>query len=415
MRIDMGNLMERPQLIAGLELGRRRFIMVVGHLFKRQRVVVRTVQSVPAQGIHRGTFTDPTECTDAVARLMRQVEQSLGDRVHTVLVALHGNHLKGINASASIPIRDPGGGIARRDMERVVSTCRTLSLSYDRKILHTFERSFAVDGQSGIKDPVGLYGTKLGVELHLVTALNLAVQNLVKVLNRAGLEVEELVLPGLAAAEAVLSDLDRDLGVTLIRIGELQTEALLFTDGAVRETLLVPWGTEHLTEYLGRTLRLPWAAAEQLWGQVQSLDGRPEWACLPLQARAGSWVRTFPQGQVAHLLSSRSKDFLLRLRRRLDASPYFRESASGVVIVGDLAHVEGFLEVAEGLLNMPVRLGTVRALERDPQVTLGSVHTTAIGLLCHAARQRAPVLHPRPAPLGLRWIERVRRLLDEYF
>ncbi len=405
---------KKPQLLAGLELGARYFTLAVGELDERHELIVRAVESIPAKGVERGVLTDPVECVDTVSRLIRQVESSLSSRIPKVLTAFHGNHLKSYNATASVPIQDPTVGISNRDVERVMTTCRTLSLDYDRQILHAFERGFAVDGQSGIKDPVGLSGAKLTVELHLVTALNLAVQNLTRVLNRSGLEVEGLVLPGLATAEAVLSDLDCDLGVTLVRVGEVQTEVLLFADGVVRETFIIPWGMDHLSEIISRTLKLPRAAADQLLEQVQSLEEKPEWAATPLGVKSGSLVRSFPQGQVVHLVANRTKEFLNRLRRRLDESSYSRESSAGIVMVGPLARLDGFLEMAEGLLNMPVRLGTIRGIQADPQITLATTHTAAVGLLRHGIKRRSPAARPSGPP-WLQWLDRTRHLLEEYF
>ncbi len=406
---------KKPQWIAGLELGSRQFTLAVGQLDERQHLVVRAVESVPAQGVEKGVLSDPIECSDTVARLMREVEKLVNAKVSKVLAAVPGSHLKSYNASASVPIPDPAVGISNRDVARAVSTCRTLSLDYDRQILHAFERGFAVDGQLGIKDPVGLCGTKLTVELHLVTALNLAVQNVTRVLNRAGLEVEQLVLPGLAAAEAVLSDLDRDLGVTLILIGDNQTEVLLFTDGVVRETLLLPWGTDHLGEFISRVLKLPRAAGEQLVDQARTLEEHPEAASVPLRVKSGSLSKSFPESEVTRLLAGRTKEFLSRLRRRLDESPYFRESAAGIVIVGNLARMEGFLEMAEGLLNMPVRLGIAREMETDPRVTLGTAHATAVGLLRCGVRRRSSSVRSIHASPVLRWLERTREVIEEYF
>ncbi|MBI3616154.1 MAG: cell division protein FtsA [Candidatus Omnitrophica bacterium] len=415
----------RPQLIAGLELGSRHFTVAIGEVDERHQLIVRGVESVPARGVERGVLSDPVECVDAVARLMRQAEQSLSLRAPKVLATLHGNQIKSYNASASIPVPDPTTGISSRDVDRVLTTCRTLSLDYDRQILHAFERGFAVDGQSGIKDPVGLSGAKLTVELHLVTALNLAAQNLTRVLNRAGLEVEGLVLPGLATAEAVLSDLDRDIGVTLIRIGDLQTEVLLFTEGEVRETFLIPWGTDQLAENLSRIFKLPRVAGDQLLDQVRTLEepsvrpefveGRTPQADIPLRVKAGSLVRTIPQGQVVHSVGLKAKEFLTRLKRCLDETPYFRESAAGVVMVGSLARLEGFLEMAEGQLNMPVRLGNVREIQLDSKFTLSASHTTAIGLLRWGLRRRLPAGTKPSGSAWLGWLDRTRHLLEEYF
>ena len=411
--------MGKPPLIAGLEIGAYHLSMAVAQLQDRRRLVVRVLESVPARGIERGVLSDPMECTDSIARLIRQAERGLSAKIPPVMVAITGNHLKSCNAAASIPIADPSVGISRRDVERAVATCRTLSLEYDRQILHAYQRGFSVDGQSGIKDPVGLYGTKLGVELHLITALNLAMQNWVKVIQRAGLEVEQMVLPGVAAAEAVLSDLDRDVGVTAVRIGESQTEALLFSEGSVKESFLMPWGTDPLVQAVSRNLKLPWAVAQQLFEKLSSLEERPESgsASPTLRVQSGSQERSFSHAQIAHLVRAKIKEFLGRLQHRMDESAAYRESAAGVVMVGPLTRLEGFLEMAEFILNMPVRLGTVKSLEMDPPVTLTAQHATVLGLLHHGAKRRSSPVQRLPAegPAWYRWLDRTRRLLEEYF
>lgn len=406
----------KPQVIAGLDLGERHFTMAVGYYYPTGRLTLEAVESLPAQGMEGGMISDAIECADAVARLIRQVENALPERIHLVLAAIHGTHLKSYNATASIPISEPGVGISYRDVEKVLTVCRSLSLEYDRQILHAFERGFAVDNQAGIKNPVGLYGTKLTAHLHLVTAHSLQLQNVTRVLNRAGLEVECFVLPGLCAAEAVLSDLDQDLGVTLIRVGEFETEALVFSDGSVRETFLIPWGTERLIENLGRTLKLPRSAAEQLLTQVHGLEERPEWSQVPLRVKAGSLEKSFSQGQVIHGIAGKSREFLSRLQHQLQPCSYFRESAAGIVMVGSLTRLEGFLEAAESILNMPVRLGNLREIELQPDLKMNEFSTTAVGLLRYGQRERRLTSdRPWPATLWMRWVEKGRRVLEEYF
>lgn len=407
--------MKGPPFIAALDLGDSHFTLAVGRLNEQRQLLVQALATVAAQGMEKGVFSDSIECSDAVARLARQVEKSLSIRLPKLAVAVHGAHLKSYNASAAIPIPDPTVGISKRDVQHVIATCRTLSLDYDRQILHAFERGFMVDGQAGIKDPVGLSGTKLSIELHLVTAQNLSVQNLIKVLNRAGLEVGQLIFPGLAVAEAVLPDLDRDLGVTLVRIGEFQTEILIFTDGAVRETFLIPWGVDHLAESFSRTFKLPTTSVDQILEQVKSIDQRPEWAEVPVRVQAGSLVRSFPQGAVAQLVGSKAREFLGKIHRQLDESTSFRESAAGVLMVGELAHLDGFLEAAESILNVPVRLGTLREVQRDPGVSLMLLHTTAVGLLRCGAKQLTAQNQAVATSFWERSFEKARLIFEEYF
>lgn len=422
--------MKKTPLVAGLELGTRHFTAAVGELQEKGRLVIRAVDSVPAQGFEKEGLSDPIECSDAIARLIRQIERALSGRVGTATAAFPATHLKSFNADASIPVSDAGAGITRQDVEKVVATCRSLSVDYDRQILHSFERSFTVDGQSGVRNPVGLSGKKLAVELHLVTAQALTVQNLSKVLNRAGLEPGGFVLPSLGVAEAALTDLDRDLGVTLLRIGEFQTEVILFDDGHVREIFLLSGGLEDLIESISRTFKLPRVSAEHLLEQVRTLEEKPavvgpdgapmpaspDWANVPLRVGRGASVRTLPQGQVVHLVRHRAKELLNRIQRRLVSSMTFLDCASGIVVVGPMARLEGFLEMAEDMFNMPVRLGAVKEMELSPGVTLRAQDTTAAGLVRYHFRSRADVeraagfTHPWLKPL-----EKFQRLLQEYF
>ena len=422
--------MKKPTIVVGLEVGPREFIAAAGEVLPDQRLIVRQVEAVPAQGFEKEGLSDPIECADLIARLVRQIERGLSARVTRAAAAFPTGYLRSLNASATIPIPDPTGGISRQDVERACGTCKTLSLDYDRQILHAFERGFSVDGQSGVRNPVGLSGKKLSVELHLVTAPSLAVQNFTRVLSRAGLELEGLSMPALGAADAVLPDLDRDLGVTLVRIGDFQTEVLLFENGDVRETFLIPGGAEDLLETISRSLKLPRVSAEFLLEQVRTVeevpapvaadgaaavpDGRPDWTSVPLRIGAGPAVRTFPQGQVAQIVRGRAKDLLTRVQRRLVASPLFLECASGVVVVGHLSRLEGFLEMAEGMLNTPVRLGTVKGMEMAPGVAPRPQDLTAIGLLHYSARSRTPAPNSN-VPVWLRPLEKVQKILQEYF
>jgi len=415
----------RAYWLAGLELGQRQFTAAVGQWSavpagkngrsSGGRLLVQAVGSVPAQGISAEGISNAIEAADAVVRLMRGLERMLDIKLPIVATAVDNSQVQGINATASVPLKDPSIGIVQQDVERVIQTCRTLSLDYDRQILHAFQRGFTVDGQPRVKNPIGLYGRKLTAELHLVTALTGTVQNLTRTLNRAGLEVEGLFLPAVAAGEAVLCDLDRDLGVTLIRIGDFQTEAALYADGVIRETVLFPWGKQRLAEGLSRSLRIPRAAAVELLEKTRSLEENSAWNKQQIEAASGEIAHTFSHGDIARLLRGRVEGFLQQLQRRLAASPHFRDSASGVVMVGRLAGLEGFLEMAETRINLPVRLGAPRDLELGGDVRLTSAHTTAVGLLRCAAKVRLPQARPWPASWMGQWVERGRRLLEDYF
>lgn len=408
--------MKKEPLVAGLDLGPSQFVLAAGILKDGQRLTVQVVESVPAQGFEKDGLTDPIECTDAVSRLVRQAERSLSSRISGATVSFPACQLKSFNATAAVPVQDPTSGISRQDIEKAVTTCRSLALDYDRQILHSFERGFAVDGQTGIKNPLGLSGKKLTVDLHLVTAPNLGVQNLGRVLTRAGLEAERLVMPGIGVGEAVLADVDRDLGITLVRIGDSQIEVILFADSEIRETFLVPGGADDLAESLSRSFKLPNMAAGHLLEQVSTIEElSPEKAALPLRSGLGASVRPFPQGEVVQVVRAKAKDLLTRVQRKLDGNPIFMDCASGVVVVGHLSRLEGFLEMAEQTFNAPVRLGTMKGIELAEGVNLKATDLPAIGLLRHSARRKAAVTRSSNTPPWMRPLETVQRLLQDYF
>jgi len=408
--------MKKEPLVAGLDLGPRQFVLAAGVLRDSHQLVVQAVESVPAQGFEKEGLTDPIECTDAVSRLVRQAERALSSRIPGATVAFPAGQLKSFNANAVVPVQDPGGGISRQDVEKAVSTCRSLALDYDRQILHSFERGYAVDGQTGVKNPIGLSGKKLSVDLHLVTAPNTGIQSLTRVLGRAGLEVERFVLPGIGVAEAVLADVDRDLGVTLVRVGDSQMEVLLFDDGEVRETFLISGGMEDLAESISRSFKLPHVSAEHLLEQVSTVEElSEERAAVPLRAGLGASVRSFPQGQVVQAVRARTKDLLTRVQRRLEGNPIFLDCASGVVMAGHFSRLEGFLEMAEQTFNAPVRLGTVKEVEVAEGITLKAQDAVAIGLLRHSARRRSAAARPSNSAPWMRPLETVQRLLQDYF
>lgn len=408
--------MKKEQLIAGLDLGPRQFVLAAGRIQEPNRLVVQAVELLPAQGFEKEGLTDAVECADAVSRLVRQAERALSAGIPGAMVAFPVAQLKSFNAASAVPVQDSGAGINRQDVGRAISTCRSLSLDYDRQILHCFERGFAVDSQSGIKNPVGLSGKKLTVDLHLVTAPNSGIQNLTRVLSRAGLEPERFVMPGLGVAEAVLADVDRDLGVTLVRIGDSQIEVLLFDDGEVKETFLISGGAEEIAKSVSRSFKLPRVSAEHLIEQVSTVEElSEEKAALPLRAGLGASVRTFPQGQVVQLVRAKAKDLLTRIQRRLEGNPIFLDCASGVVVTGYLSRMEGFLEMAEQTFNAPVRLGMVKEVELAEGIALRGADSVAVGLLRHSARRRLATTRPSNSVPWMRPLETVQRLLQDYF
>lgn len=409
--------MRRPALLAGLDIGTHQITAAVGRLTATQALEVIALQEGPTRGVERGVIVDLADAVEAVARLVRQAEEEAGARITTVAVTIHGPSIRSHNAQATVTLPDSSSEISRWDVDRVLAGCRAAASAYDRQVLHEFVQRFLVDEQDGVRDPLGLFGGRLGAALHVVTIQTAMLQSWRKILNHAGVEVQAFVLPGVATSHAVLSDLDRDLGVIVVDIGGSHTDIICWVDGAIRETLAVPWGGDQLTASLAERFELPFVAAEQLKLQCNSIEPRTASDEL-LRISVGQGSRAVPRAEVAALLAEQAKRLLADVRGRLDSSPYFHEASAGLVVTGGTALMEGVLELAETVCNLPVRLGTLHEVVCAPRVTVGPAAPTAIGLLAYQLSVKRPlrVATPTPSPHTLgRFVQRAKILLEEYF
>ena len=408
--------MRRRGIVAGVDIGTHQITVAVGHPAASQPLEVVALRVGPTRGLAHGVIVDLGDCVDAVARVVRRAEEQAGTRITTVAATIHGPAIRSHNATASISLPELNSEISRWDVDRVLAACCTAATSYDRQALHELIQQFTVDGQSGVRNPVGLFGGTLEAQLHVVTIQTSALQSWRKVLSHAGLEVQGLVLPGVATSHAVLSELDRDLGAIVIDIGGAHTDIICWVDGAIRETLSVLWGGDRITERLAETFELPLAVAEEVKLQCNSIEASSS-DDDELRVPISSGVCTASRAGVAELLHRETQELFTAVRQKLETSRYFREAAAGLVVTGGTALMAGVLELAEGACNLPVRLGTLHGITTKPGLRVVPTSPTAVGLLAYQMAARRPVrsLIPSPEhPIG-RLMQRAKALLEDYF
>lgn len=409
--------MGRPRLTAGVDIGTHQVTVAVGQPGVTHPFEIVALRSGPTRGVARGTIVDLADCVEAIARVVRHAEEQAGSRILSAAVTIHGPAIQHRSAQASVTLSGADSEISRGDVARVLAACRTAAASYDRQILHEFVQRFAVDTQDGIRDPVGLFGGRLEAELHLVTLPTTVCQGWRKALSHAGVEVSALVLPGAATASAVLSELDRDLGVIVVDIGGAHTDIVACVDGAIRETLVVPWGGDRFTERIAERFELPLAVAEEAKLQCNAIEVA-EGSEEVVRVAVGPGHRTVPRAELAALLAEETRELFTAVRRQLEASRYFREASAGLVITGGTALMQGVLELAEALCNLPARLGSVHGIACRPELTVSPTAVTAVGLVAYqmtgSPAARASVGTQAARPWG-RWVERAKTLFDEYF
>lgn len=375
-------------LVTGLDIGSTCTRVVIGECvreFQRPEVRVLGVGRAPTNGVRKDQVTDLEAATDTVRRALREAELMAGMRVDRVYVGVSGEH---VDANRSVGVVAVGAAeIVSRDVKRVHAVARAVPVVRDRELLHAIPQNYFVDNQGGIKDPVGMSGTRLETELYLVTGCSAVVGNIVRAVEKAGYRVQHAVLEPIAASRAVLAEDERELGVAMLDMGGATTGLSVHYEGRIRHLEVLPFGGNAITSDLIRGLAVPFAEArriKELHGAAHARGLDPD-ELVELPRTNGS-RREVSRGLVAGLIEERMQNMFQRVRRRIqDVLPQATLGA-GVVITGGVAVTPGILAVAKRSLRAPVRVGVPReGLSGLMDVVDGPGYATAAGLALHGA------------------------------
>jgi cell division protein FtsA len=343
---------------------------------------------VPCTGLRKGVVVNIEATVEAIRAAVAEAEKSSGARIATAVVGVAGAHIRGLNSHGIVAVR--GGEVGGRDVERVIDAARAVAIPLDRQVLHILPQQFAVDDQDGVRNPVGMAGVRLEARIHIVTAAQSYGQNLNKCCERAGISVGELMFEPLASADAALFPEERELGVALIDIGGGTTDVIVFLNGAVMHTAVLPIGGNHLTSDVAAGLRTPLSDAEQLkisHGVATNLVvGREEIVQVP--GVGGREPRVIARRLLGEIIEPRMEEIFAMAQRELIRSGASDSLASGVVLVGGTSLLEGTQELAERIFNLPVRRGLPINLKGMPEELMKPMYTTAAGLMLHAGNGR---------------------------
>lgn len=254
--------MPRDNVVVGVDIGTTKVVAVVAEVTTQGRLNIIGLGETPSGGLRKGIIVDIENTARAIEKAVEQAERMSGCHVTTVFVGLTGPHIGSVNNRGVVAVTGEDGEVGPEDVERVLQAARVIPLPSDRRIIHVLPRQYIVDGYDGIMDPIGMSGSRLEVETQIVTAAAAAIQNTLKSVQRAGLQVEELVLNPLASAEAVLQPAEKELGTVVVDIGGGTTEIAVFSEGSLWYASVLPIGSEHITSDLAVGLRTPLSQAE---------------------------------------------------------------------------------------------------------------------------------------------------------
>ncbi len=385
------------EIVVGLDIGTTKVSAVVGEVGE-DGITILGVGTVPCRGLRKGIVSNIDWTVRSIRDAIESAQTMAGVEIRTVYAGVAGSHIRSQTSDGVAAIA--GGEVTRADVERALEGARAIPVDADRQILHVLPREFIVDAQDGIRDPVGMSGVRLGAKVNLVTAATSCVQNVVRCCERAGLAVADVVLEPLASAEAVLSDDEKEIGVAVVDIGGGTTDLLLYIDGGIAFSGVIPVGGNNITNDVAAGLRTPMAEADRLKRMsgcaLARMVGSDEEVEVP--GVGGHPPRRAPRRILADIIEPRVEEIFAVIRKRIEDTGLLEQLSAGVVLTGGAVLLEGMPEFAEEILGMPVRIGFPAGVRGITQLVNGPQHATGVGLVKYGAHALAEAAAREQAP-----------------
>jgi cell division protein FtsA len=379
---------KRDSLIVGLDIGTTKICTVVGEVDNGE-VNIIGLGTFPSKGLRKGVVINIESTVQSIKKAVEEAELMADCHITSVYAGIAGGHIKGINSHGVIAVKNKE--IGPNDVKRVIDAARAVAIPMDREIIHTIPQEYIVDDQDGIKDPVGMSGIRLEGRVHIVTGAITSAQNIIKCANRAGLDVDDIVLEQLASSEAVLTPEEKELGAAIIDIGGGTTDLVIFSNGAIKHTAVFSLAGSHITNDISVGLRTPVEEAEKIkirYGcALTSLVRKDETIEVP--SVGGRKPRVLSRQTLAEIVEPRVEEILALVRDELVKMGYGNLLASGVILTGGSAILEGIPELAEQVFNLPVRRGTPVGIGGLIDLVNSPIYATGVGLVLYGSRNMA--------------------------
>lgn len=383
-------------IIAGIDLGTTKVCTIIGQMSAGLMPRIIGVGVVPSRGMRRGMIVNVHEATEAIARSVDKAERTAGVQMERAYVSISGDHISGVNSRGVVAISRGEQGVVVNDIERALDSAQAIAIPHNQEVLHVIPRSYSVDGQDGIREPLGMHGFRLEVEAHIITGASSAIHNLTKCIQALNIEIEELVLNPLAAGEAVLTETEQEMGVVLADIGGGTTDIGIFIEGSVWHTVILSLGGHHLTNDIAVGLRAPYATAEEIkkkYGHARPNSIVPE-ELLDVAAFGQQARQQVSRRFLAEIIEARAEEMFELILKEVKRSGYDGLLPAGLVLCGGTADLSGIQELGQEALGMPVRVGAPRGLRGLVDVLNDPAYATSVGLLQWGLHQES-ALRPR--------------------
>ena len=394
-------------LVVGLDIGTSKVLAIVGEVSATGEVQVIGVGHHPSRGMKKGVVVNIESTVQSIQRAIEEAELMAGCQIQSVYAGIAGSHIRSINSHGTVAIKDKEVGT--NDVDRVIESARALAIPADQKVLHVLPQEFIIDGQEGIREPIGMSGVRLEAKVHIVTGAVSAAQNIVKCVRRCGLEVDDIILEQLASSLSVLTEDEKELGVCMVDIGGGTTDISVFTEGAIRHTAVIPIAGDQVTNDIAVALRTPTQHAEDIkkkYGcaltQIASSD-----ESIEVPSVGERPPRKLARQTLAEVIEPRIEELYGLILAELRRSGFEDLIGSGIVLTGGSAKMEGMIDLAEEVFHMPVRLGIPQGVGGLSGVVHNPIYATGVGLVLFGARARGGSrygLLPQSAGVGIQGV-----------
>ena len=351
--------MKRRRIVTGLDIGTTKICALIAEVSGENNIEIVGIGLAPSNGLRKGIVVDIDKTSHAIKSAVQKAERMAGQKVDSAYVGIAGSHIKSINSHGVVAVTGDEKEIKESDIKRVIDAARIIPVSAEEDILHVLPREFIVDGSPGIQDPLGMSGVRLEVETHIIKGASTSIQNLVKSVLRAGLSVDEVVLEPLASSQAVLSDDEKDLGAVLVDIGGGTTDVIVFHEGSIAHTSVLPVGGNHVSNDIAVGLRTPVSEAEKI--KIMHGSVLPEEIAeeekIEVLAASGKERKKLSRKMLCQVIEPRMSEMFSLVKKELDSAGSADLTPAGMILTGGASLLEGTENLASDITELPVRIG----------------------------------------------------------
>jgi len=409
--------MAKEEYVVGLDIGSTKVAVTVARPGENGEMAILGIGTAPSDGLKRGVVVDLEKLVHAIRAAVDDAELVSGCKISSVYAGIAGEHIKSINSRGVIAVGKGASEISQSDVDRVVEAARAVAIPADREIIHVLPQEFTVDDQTGITDPVGMTGMRLEVNVHIVTGSTASVTNIVKAIEKADLDVEELVLGPFAAAYAVLSPDERELGCVLIDLGAGTTDIAAFLDGSIKHTAVVGVGGKSITNDIAIGLRTPLEQAEKLkcvhGSAVSGMVESSEMIIVP--GVGGREPKEISRSILAAIIEPRAEEIFSLVARELKKANLNEALASGVVLTGGGSQLQNMVELAEQIFDLPAKTARPNYTIEGRDDIIGPEFSAAIGLVRYGLMNEQLTTTKHGKRKGPGFMNRIKNIFSEYF